>query len=256
MDITADAARRPPPDDMRDVAAGRVDWTPKDVLFGIFWFIGAFILAPVPLTLPVLLATSDDSTAFYATSLVLSMAAQAALIAIAAAFTFRKYGGRWERLGLHQPDWSTIGWAAAAVIAAFAAAAVYAGIIELFDVDALRSERDDQLPDKILDTPALMVLAGIAVIAFAPLCEEVFFRGFVFPGLGRAWGAWAGIAVSALLWSLAHISPNIYKTLVPIFAIGLVFGFVYWRSGNLVSTVLAHLVFNVLSFAQLAGGSD
>jgi membrane protease YdiL (CAAX protease family) len=70
--------------------------------------------------------------------------------------------------------------------------------------------------------------------------------------MAKAWGAPIAIVVSALVFSAAHISANIHKTIVPIFIIGAVFGFTYYKSGNLLSTIGAHLVFNTISFLGLA----
>ena len=131
---------------------------------------------------------------------------------------------------------------------------VYGVIIEVLDIDTLRSQCDDQLPRDVINNVALMTLAGIVAIGFAPICEEIFFRGFLFPGMVRPWGVIAGVLASGLLFSMAHISGSLHKTIVPIFIIGAVFAAAYYRSGNILTPILAHLVFNSLSFALLAGG--
>ena len=105
---------------------------------------------------------------------------------------------------------------------------------------------------RVRDHRELLALASIVVVAFAPPCEELFFRGFLFPGLARRWGIAAGIVASGLLFSSAHLLP---KSFIPIAGVGMVFAFTYWRSGNILSTMLAHLSFNSLSIAFIAGGS-
>ena len=52
------------------------------------------------------------------------------------------------------------------------------------------------MPKEVRDTRALLALASLTVIAFAPVCEEIFFRGFLFPGLSKRWGLVAGIVAS------------------------------------------------------------
>jgi membrane protease YdiL (CAAX protease family) len=142
----------------------------------------------------------------------------------------------------------------AALVAAFVLGAAYGGIIEWFDIGALRSECDDQVPAEVINSVLLMTLAGIAAIGFAPFCEEIFFRGFMFTGLTRNWGVVLGVVVSALLFSSAHISLSLHKTFIPIFIIGAVFAIAYYKSGNIFSAVGAHMVFNSVSFAILAAG--
>jgi membrane protease YdiL (CAAX protease family) len=232
-------------------AGGRIDWTLLDVLFGVLWFLGLFLLIPIPIVLP-FLAFGEDSTEYYAAALIAGAGSELGLIATAAWFSFRKYGGSWPRLGFRAPEWSTLAYALGAVVAAFLLAAIYGALIEVFDIDWLRSERDDQIPNEVLDSALLLVIAGIVTIGFAPVCEEIFFRGFIMPGMLRAWGVGAAVVVSGLVFSAAHIGPNIHKTLVPIFIIGAVFAFTYYRSGNILSTILAHLIFNAISFAGLA----
>jgi membrane protease YdiL (CAAX protease family) len=239
-----------PPDGALDLR--QIPWQARHALIGIAFFLGLFILFPVPLTLPFLIVAGDDSEAFYASSLVAGAASEVGLVLVAAAMTIWRYGGGWEWLGVRRPAWRTLGWAAVAFIAAFALATAYGAFVEYLGPEALKSECDDQLPRDIIDNRALLVLAGIVTIGFAPWCEEVFFRGFVFPGLGRSWGAAAGIIISGVLFSAAHISLALHKTFVPILVIGLVFAYVYWRSGNIFSVILAHLAFNAISFSALA----
>ena len=232
----------------------RIDWTLRDVMWGIGWFLALFLLFPVPFVgAAVAISGDSDSAAFYAVSLLAGAGSELGLVLVAAMFTWRKYGGGWERLGVVRPDWSTLGWAVAALGGALALGYVYGVIIEVLDVEALKSQCDDQLPRDVIDNVGLMALAGIIAIGFAPVCEEIFFRGFIFTGMLRAWGLALGVLASALVFSAAHISENLHKTIVPIFIIGAVFAAAYYRSGNILTPILAHLVFNSISFAVLAG---
>lgn len=244
--------RAEPASDPHEVFPGRrIPWGPRDVGFGVLWFLLLFVLAPLPIALPFAVAYGEESTEFFAASLILGAASEVGLVAVAAAFTFRKYGGDWAHLGFRTPNWGTVGWATVALVVSLLIGALYTLLIEWLGVDVLEGKCDDQLPKDVLNNNGLMVLAGIIIVSFAPVCEEVFFRGFTFPGLARSWGVPAGIVVSALVFSLAHISLALHKTFVPILAIGLVFAFCYWRSGNILSTILAHLAFNSIAFVQI-----
>ena len=232
------------------VAAGRVDWTLGDVGLGLAWFIGLYLVASALLVLPVAVAFGEDSAGTLAWTLIASGGISLSFVAVAATYTFRRHGGGWERLGLARPrSWSVLWWGLAALAAAFIAAYIYGAIIEYFDIGYLQSECDDQIPSQVIDNWRLLALAGFVTIAIAPATEEIFFRGFLFPGLGRRWGVAAGLAGSAALFALPHILPQV---LLPIFLIGLIFSAAYWRSGSLYSTILAHLIFNSLSFAAVA----
>jgi sodium transport system permease protein len=81
------------------------------------------------------------------------------------------------------------------------------------------------------------------VIGLTPaVCEELFFRGFVFAGLRRL-GIWWAIVLSALMFGLAHSS--VYR-LLPTFFLGLLFGLAVWRSGSVATSIIAHALNNGL----------
>lgn len=234
------------------IIGGRpVEWTLRDIFFGGLWFIGLFFLFPIPFVLPFFGIYGEDSEPYFVATLLAGAASELGLILVAAWFTFRKYGGGWERLGFKRPTWSTLGWGMAAILAAIAFNAAYTGFIELFDIGVLRTACDDQVPQELQDSTLALVVASIVFVTFAPVCEEIFFRGFVFTGFWRYFGVILAALASGFLFSAAHISPNMHKTIIPIFVIGTVFAFAYWRSGNILSTMLAHFLQNALAVTLL-----
>lgn len=251
----------------------RIDWTLMDVLLGILWFVALFMVIPTILLIPVVAGSGAKSEEFYASALILAALSDIGIVLVGAAFTFRKYGGDWTRLGFGRVDWRVLAWAFAAFIGALALGAAWDGLTQALPWESFRSECDDQIPKTVLNNNALMVITGVLVVGFAPICEEVFFRGFLLPGLTRRWNLSAGIGEggfvrgatlggaprrwnvmfgivgSAVLFSAPHLAP---RALLPIFAVGLLFAFTYWRSGNLLSTILAHFAFNTVGFSILA----
>ena len=103
----------------------------------------------------------------------------------------------------------------------------------------------------------MLALTAAVAVAIAPPCEELFFRGFVFPGIARSWGVPAGIAASGLLFGASHLlgDPYLYKSLVALSLVGCVFAFVYYKSGNLLSTMFAHFTFNLIAVIALAAST-
>ena len=76
---------------------------------------------------------------------------------------------------------------------------------------------------------------------FAPIFEEWLCRGMVLRGLlTKVKPAWA-IIISALFFALIHMNP--WQALNA-FIIGVVMGYVYYRTGNLYLTMLIHFVNN------------
>lgn len=256
MDIAAGASfpREPTP----EVSGRPIPWTPRDVLVGLVLFVVALIGVPLALALPTALPLAQvygsKSQPYLFASIVVTAPAYIAIAFIAARMTFIKYGGGWRRLGVVLPSWGTFGWAAVALLGAFTITGVYAALISYFHLDALSQDCGDQVPNDIRNSALLLSMSAILAVVFAPTCEELFFRGFVFPGIARAWGPAAGIIASGILFGSAHLlgNPTLYKSMIEFSAIGMVFAFVYWRSGNIFASMLAHFSFNLIGLIAIA----
>lgn len=108
-------------------------------------------------------------------------------------------------------------------------------------------------------TSGNFVLNFICVSIFAPIFEEWLCRGMVLRGLlnsrkkdGSALMSpvWA-IIISALFFGIIHFNP--WQAL-PAFAIGMLMGYVYYKTGSLKLTMLMHFTNN--TFALILGQSD
>ena len=97
--------------------------------------------------------------------------------------------------------------------------------------------------EALLNGPAWVTI--ISVCIFAPFFEEWLCRGIVLRGmLKHVKPAWA-IIISALFFALIHM--NFWQA-VPAFLMGLVFGYVYYKTGSLKLTMLMHMVNNAMAF--------
>lgn len=92
----------------------------------------------------------------------------------------------------------------------------------------------------------------LCVSVFAPLFEEWLCRGMILRGLLNAKNsegkrvsspAWA-IIISALFFALIHANP---WQAVPAFIIGVLFGYIYYRTGSLRLTMLMHCANNTVA---------
>ncbi|MCK6512066.1 ABC transporter permease subunit [Myxococcota bacterium] len=85
------------------------------------------------------------------------------------------------------------------------------------------------------------------ILALSPgICEEAVFRGFALSSFHKRLSPQTAIALSAFLFAAFHLS--LYR-LLPTFLLGLVFGWLCWRTGSLYASVLAHTLHNALSLA-------
>jgi sodium transport system permease protein len=92
------------------------------------------------------------------------------------------------------------------------------------------------------DRPMPLWLVLLAVAATPAICEELFFRGLVMSGFASL-GRVGAVSLSALLFALAHAS--IYR-LLPTLLLGLLLGYVAWRTGSIVCSMVVHALNNGL----------
>jgi hypothetical protein len=97
----------------------------------------------------------------------------------------------------------------------------------------------------------LIVLVGILSLALAPVMEETFFRGFLFGGLRGRWGVFFAALSTGFLFSLAHLDPLVF---IPFTAVGMIFAWGYVYSGSILAGMIAHLLFNSISFGLAVSG--
>lgn len=97
------------------------------------------------------------------------------------------------------------------------------------------------------DTVALGIFFFTAAVA-APIFEEILFRGFLLPSLTRYMPVWGAIALSAVIFAVAHLS---FSEVLPLAVLGAVLGFVYTRSRNLLSSMLVHSLWNSATMVGL-----
>ena len=106
-----------------------------------------------------------------------------------------------------------------------------------------------------------LLLSWPAIIA-APLVEESIFRGFLWRGWEASLGAKLTLMLTALVFSAYHIIRvvdmdvlNAGIILTEDLALGLVFGWLRWRSASLLPGIVAHITYNIVPpiFDLIAG---
>lgn len=113
-----------------------------------------------------------------------------------------------------------------------------AGIVnEFMELPDIAQEQIEQM----ISTPE-----GIFVIALlAPLVEECFFRaGMMGHILRRGGKPWVAIIVSATAFGLIHANPAQIPFAV---CIGIALGYVYYRTRNIITTTLVHVMNNSMT---------
>ena len=90
-------------------------------------------------------------------------------------------------------------------------------------------------------------LIFIAAAVFAPLQEELMFRGFLFSALARSrLGVIGAAIITSIGWAVIHGYSLAGDA--TIFALGLALSFILWRTGSTRVTMLCHGSYNALAF--------
>lgn len=110
-----------------------------------------------------------------------------------------------------------------------------------------------RLHDLLKPAGPLDALVSLTAIAFAPaFCEELVFRGTVFPALARGFGATVAVLGSAILFGIIHVdaaagSVTLYRVPFAV-AVGLCLALLRARTGSLAPPILAHATLNAITF--------
>lgn len=86
------------------------------------------------------------------------------------------------------------------------------------------------------------MLALLAVGIFAPIAEEILFRGAIFNLIKDNIGKYTALIISSILFALIHL--NIYQASYTIF-IGLFLGIILMKTGSLWLPVIFHIFYNL-----------
>lgn len=133
-----------------------------------------------------------------------------------------------------------------------------ATIAAAFMMDLVNAQMPE-MPAWLEDTLKSMTQGNVwvnflCVSLMAPFFEEWLCRGMVLRGLlnsGRGMKPVWAIIISAAFFAIIHMNP---WQAVPAFALGCLFGYVYWKTGSLKLTMLMHFVNNTV--ALIAGQID
>lgn len=108
------------------------------------------------------------------------------------------------------------------------------------------------LPD-IIENEFTAILSSpwgyLTVCIFAPVVEELIFRGAVLRALmernGNTNNYWLPIFISALLFALIHINP---AQMPHAFLLGLILGWMYVRTASIIPGIMVHWVNNTVAY--------
>lgn len=221
-------------------------YRPGDFL-GIVFLAGIFYAQAVG---NAMMETGDKPVKISAEGVVVSIGLQFFLAGIALAIVIKRiHPVRW--LGLRWKEWPWVMLIAPAAVVCMWV--IFAGLQGLGYMDLM----DELGVEKVQDTVAIfqkekdvavLVLMAFTAAVVAPVCEEVVFRGYLYPAVKRFTGPWVSGLCTALVFSAAHGSVS---ALLPLFVFGLALAALYEFTGSIWAPMAAHFLFNSATVVSL-----
>jgi uncharacterized protein len=119
---------------------------------------------------------------------------------------------------------------------------------------------NQDLMDLLQKTNSAWLVASLVAIAtlVAPVAEELIFRAGLFRYFRTRGPRWASILVTSVLFGALHVhwggKFEGLPSLVPLTVLAAVFCVAYERTGLIGTTIVAHALFNLNTFVQVAAG--
>lgn len=112
--------------------------------------------------------------------------------------------------------------------------------------------------DKYFNEASSAYLMAVFGITLAPLLEELFFRGMLYPLLRRRLGILIAVVLTSAAFASIHGAQLGYAwgPIVSIFFVGIAFTAVRERTGSVASSFLMHVGYNLTLFTMLWIASD
>lgn len=140
------------------------------------------------------------------------------------------FGFRRPRLG------PAVGWSIVAIVAYIGLALLYTAILQ----------PDSAEPIETGDRYGTLIGSCVIIIIVAPLCEEIFFRGFLYRILRGRMGLWPALVITGALFGAVHLTSGGPLAVALIAPLGFLLCLVYERSGSLYPCIALHALNNAL----------
>lgn len=97
-------------------------------------------------------------------------------------------------------------------------------------------------------SPAQQILIALTAVIAAPLLEEIFFRGYLYPVLKRFIGVWPAMIGVSLFFGMVHMS---LVQCLPLAMFGFILNLAYENTGRLSLPIAMHAAFNTVGIALI-----
>jgi uncharacterized protein len=151
--------------------------------------------------------------------------------------TARQFGLRPVSVG------RAVGWIAVTWVAFWLLSSFYGQLFHITQQDNLPKELGAN------DSTVNLVAVALLVCLIAPICEELFFRGFCFTALRRWLGLGGGAVATGVIFGLVHLGSADAVFLPPLALLGFLLCLLYHRTGSLLPCMALHALNNAIALS-------
>lgn len=166
---------------------------------------------------------------------------------------FRWHNTTWrELLVSRERSWFTaLGTGLLAGLLVIPVALVLLNFVSLELMRLIQLEPEKQTAITVIEktvAPTQRIWFAFAAIVLAPVVEEVFFRGILYPYLKQRTRQSFALIVTSVLFAAIHFNVMIF---IPLVFFGIVLALLYERTDSLITPIATHAVFNATNFVML-----
>jgi len=214
--------------------------TPKPESYSVPWkpidhWVGIFLLALMDIAL--LTAAYMGIGSQLAQSAALILVQLSYLLPLIVIFGYRRINPK--SLGFGMFKWEMLALGCGLLIVSYLIIFIHNGILVLLGIDTQGQAILEVF--KNLDSPIWLFLVGVI---FAPIVEELFFRGFLFQGFRQKYGWVKGILLSSVIFGAAHLDPVAF---IPTAILGVLLAYMYHRTNSVWPGVILHGLNNAMA---------
>lgn len=235
---------------------------PREIVFpGCPWGVGeALLVFFIALTISVLfgmviysflLSIASVETAHVALVFFSSVALYALLLGGTYFSVEKRHGSSLASIGIKAEGLGRgVAWGAGLGIPLFFAALLLAYVSQLVYNPIYRSIFDRNPSDQIIPrvsssgmSPFLWLVLIVTLVILAPVCEEIFFRGYFYPALRNRMGMQAAMVLNGLIFAAVHFD---VAGFFPRFLLGYGLCYFYEKNRTLAAPIVGHAMYNGL----------
>ena len=204
-----------------------VPWQPIDN------WIGVALLGVIDVVIFILMLGQERRVELAQSAAVLLLEL-AYLLPVVLIFAWRRI--HWRHLRFGSFKWDTLGIGCGLLIGSYVIIILHNLLLYALGIDTQGQNIVELFAE--LDSPVWFFIVGAI---FAPLVEEIFFRGFLFQGFRERYGWVAGMLLSAAIFAIAHLD---LVVLIPTFILGCLLAYVFHRSNSIWPGIILHFLVN------------